>query len=116
MDAILVRDGFALEGRKANLFIATKGVLRTAPNGPRILPGVTRGAAIEAARGWASPSRNGLSGSRRCSPRKKCSSPRRRSDVPARVDRRPDDRERKAWPVVRMLKEALLAEFQGVPA
>jgi len=28
----------------------SKGVLRTAPNGPRILPGVTRGAAIEAAR------------------------------------------------------------------
>src|SRR5262249_19440841 len=38
MDAILVRDGFALEGTKANLFIATKGVVRTAPNGPRILP------------------------------------------------------------------------------
>src|SRR4030095_1268983 len=50
MDAILVRDGFALEGTKANLFIASKGVVRTAPNGPRILPGVTRGAAIEAAR------------------------------------------------------------------
>jgi hypothetical protein len=41
IDAILVRDGFALEATKANVFIATKGVLRTAPNGPRILPGVT---------------------------------------------------------------------------
>ncbi len=50
MDAILVRDGFALEGTKANLFIVAKGVVRTAPNGPRILPGVTRTAAIEAAR------------------------------------------------------------------
>ncbi len=50
IDAILVRDGFALEGTKANLFLVSKGVLRTAPNGPRILPGVTRGAAIEAAR------------------------------------------------------------------
>ena len=50
VDAILVRDGFALEGTKANLFLVAKGVLRTAPNGPRILPGVTRGAAIEAAR------------------------------------------------------------------
>ena len=50
IDAILVRDGFALEGTKANLFIVSKGTLRTAPNGPRILPGVTRGAAIEAAR------------------------------------------------------------------
>jgi len=51
MDAILVRDGFALEGTKANLFmVAPGGVVRTAPNGPRILPGVTRAAAIEAAR------------------------------------------------------------------
>ncbi len=54
MDAILVRDGFALEGTKANLFCVIEGVVRTAPNGPRILPGVTRGAAIAAARvlGW----------------------------------------------------------------
>jgi D-alanine transaminase len=51
IDAILVRDGFCLEATKANLFLVSKGVLRTAPNGPRILPGVTRGAAIEAARG-----------------------------------------------------------------
>jgi D-alanine transaminase len=50
MDAIFVRDGLALEGTKANLFIASDGKLRTAPNGPRILPGVTRGAAIRAAR------------------------------------------------------------------
>lgn len=50
MDAILVRDGFALEGTKANVFAATGGRLRTAPNGPRILPGVTRAAAIAAAR------------------------------------------------------------------
>ena len=50
IDAILIRDGFALEGTKANLFSVAKGVLRTAPNGPRILPGVTRGAAIDAAR------------------------------------------------------------------
>ena len=50
LDAILVRDGFALEGTKANLFLTAKGVVRTAPNGPRILPGVTRVAVIEAAR------------------------------------------------------------------
>jgi D-alanine transaminase len=50
IDAILVKDGFALEGTKANLFSVAKGVLRTAPKGPRILPGVTRAAAIEAAR------------------------------------------------------------------
>jgi D-alanine transaminase len=51
MDAIFVRDGYALEGTKANLFLAAGGRLRTAPNGPRILPGVTRSAAIRAARG-----------------------------------------------------------------
>jgi D-alanine transaminase len=52
MDAILVRDGFPLEGTKANLFAAFGGRLRTAPNGPRILPGVTRAAAIATARGF----------------------------------------------------------------
>ena len=50
IDAILVKDGFALEGTRANLFCVAKGILRTAPNGPRILPGVTRAATIEAAR------------------------------------------------------------------
>ncbi len=49
MDAILTRDGIAWEGTKANLFCVTGGILRTAPNGPRILPGVTRAAALEAA-------------------------------------------------------------------
>jgi len=51
LDAILVRDGFALEATKANLFLVSQGVVRTAPRGPYILPGVTRAAAIEAARG-----------------------------------------------------------------
>jgi D-alanine transaminase len=51
IEAILVRDGIAWEGTKANLFAVTKGVVRTAPRGPRILPGVTRGAALEAASG-----------------------------------------------------------------
>ena len=49
IDAILTRDGIAWEGTKANLFCVTNGVVRTAPNGPRILPGVTRLAALEAA-------------------------------------------------------------------
>lgn len=49
IEAILVRDGIAWEGTKANLFASIGGVLRTAPRGPRILPGVTRGAALEAA-------------------------------------------------------------------
>lgn len=50
IDAILVRDGLALEGTKANLFLVQDGLVRTAENGPRILPGVTRGATLEAAR------------------------------------------------------------------
>src|SRR5262249_24664108 len=50
VEAILVRDGIAWEGTKANLFLVSGGSVRTAPNGPRILPGVTRGAAIAAAR------------------------------------------------------------------
>lgn len=49
MEAILVRDGIAWEGTKANLFTVSMGVVRTAPRGPRILPGVTRAAALEAA-------------------------------------------------------------------
>jgi len=49
MDAVLTRDGIAWEGTKANLFCISGGILRTAPNGPRILPGVTRAAALEAA-------------------------------------------------------------------
>jgi D-alanine transaminase len=55
IEAILVRDGIAWEGTKANLFLVSGGVVRTAPNGPRILPGVTRGAAIAAARALGLP-------------------------------------------------------------
>jgi D-alanine transaminase len=50
-DAVLVRDGLALETTRGNLFaVGSDGVLRTAPNGPRILPGVTRQAALDAAK------------------------------------------------------------------
>jgi D-alanine transaminase len=49
IEAILVKDGIAWEGTKANLFAYAGGAVRTAPRGPRILPGVTRGAALEAA-------------------------------------------------------------------
>jgi D-alanine transaminase len=50
VDAVLTRDGIAWEGTKANLFCVCDGTVRTAPNGHRILPGVTRGAAIDTAR------------------------------------------------------------------
>ena len=49
IEAVLVRDGIAWEGTKSNLFACVGGVLRTAPRGPRILPGVTRAATLEAA-------------------------------------------------------------------
>jgi len=49
LDALFVRDGLVLEATKANLFVVKDGVVRTAPNGPWILPGVTRTATLEAA-------------------------------------------------------------------
>lgn len=41
-EAILVRDGKALEGTATNLFVVMDGLLITPPNGPYLLPGVTR--------------------------------------------------------------------------
>lgn len=41
-EAILVRDGKALEGTASNLFIVLDGRLLTPPDGPHLLPGVTR--------------------------------------------------------------------------
>jgi D-alanine transaminase len=55
-DAVLVRDGLALETTRGNLFVrGADGILRTAPNSPRILPGVTRQAALEAAAALSIP-------------------------------------------------------------
>jgi D-alanine transaminase len=118
MDAILVRDGFALEGTKANLFIVVKGgILRTAPNGPRILPGVTRQATIEAAR------RLGLTVEERAFTVEEMFSAQEVFFASTTLWTYPlvsiEGRTiagGKPGPVVRMLREALLADFQGVPA
>jgi D-alanine transaminase len=118
MDAILVRDGFALEGTKANLFIvAPGGVVRTAPNGPRILPGVTRAAAIEAAR------RLGFTVEERAFRVEEMFAAQEVFFASTTLWTYPlvsiEGRTiggGKPGPVVRMLREALLAEFQGVPA
>jgi len=118
MDAILVRDGFALEGTKANLFIvAPGGVVRTAPNGPRILPGVTRAAAIEAAR------RLGFTVEERAFRVEEMFAAQEVFFASTTLWTHPlvsiEGRTiggGKPGPVVRMLREALLAEFQGVPA
>lgn len=47
-EAILVRDGFALEGTHTNFFAVMDGVVRTAPLSNLILPGITREIVIEA--------------------------------------------------------------------
>jgi len=117
IDAILVRDGFALEATKANVFIAAKGVVRTAPNGPRILPGVTRTATIDAAR------RLGLTVEERaftveelCSAQEAfLASTTMWTQSIVAVENRVIG-SGKPGPVARMLKDALVAEFQGTPA
>ena len=117
MDAILVRDGFALEGTKANLFIASKGVLRTAPNGARILPGVTRTAAIEAAErlGLAVEERAFTVEEMFAAPEVFFASTTLWTYPLVSIEGRTIGGG-KPGPVLRMLREALLAEFQGVPA
>ena len=116
-DAILVRDGFALEGTKANLFIAAKGVLRTAPNGPRILPGVTRTATIQAAR------RLGLTVEERAFTLEEMFAAQEVFFASTTLWTYPvvsiEGRvigSGKPGPVVKMLREALLAEYRGEPA
>ncbi len=48
-DVILVREGIALEGSHANLFLVRDGVLHTAPLDHRVLPGITRALVLELA-------------------------------------------------------------------
>ena len=48
-DAILVRDGQALEGTASSLFIVLNGLLITPPDSDQLLPGVTRDLVLELA-------------------------------------------------------------------
>jgi len=48
-EAILVRDGYAIEGAASNLFAWVDGVLLTPPKGHDILPGITRDLVVELA-------------------------------------------------------------------
>ena len=48
-EAILVRDGLAMEGSASNIFTVVDGVLVTPPKGPFILPGITRDLVLELA-------------------------------------------------------------------
>ncbi len=48
-EAILIRDGIVTEGTSTTVFGVIDGELRTHPNGPAILPGITRAVIIELA-------------------------------------------------------------------
>ncbi len=54
-EAILVRDGFAIEGAASNLFAVLDGLLLTPPKGNEILPGITRDLVVEIAQANAIP-------------------------------------------------------------
>lgn len=46
-EAILIRDGFVLEGSATNVFIVKNGQVMTAPKNNLILPGITRDVVVE---------------------------------------------------------------------
>jgi len=48
-EAILIKDGEALEGAASNLFIVKDDIIATQPKGPHLLPGVTRDLVLELA-------------------------------------------------------------------
>lgn len=48
-DAILIRNGLAIEGTASNLFVIQSGRILTPPKGPWLLPGVTRDLVLEIA-------------------------------------------------------------------
>jgi len=56
-EAILIKGGLAIEGAASNIFIVSNGLLITPPNGPALLPGITRDLIIELAAGNAIPYR-----------------------------------------------------------
>jgi D-alanine transaminase len=49
LEAILLRDGLALEGAASNLFVVKGGVLVTPPKSENVLPGITRDLVLELA-------------------------------------------------------------------
>jgi len=48
-EAILVRDGYAIEGSASNLFVVLDGVIVTPPKDKQLLPGITRDLVLELA-------------------------------------------------------------------
>jgi D-alanine transaminase len=49
-EAILLKDGYAIEGAASNIFIVVDGTLKTPPNSSALLPGVTRDLILELAK------------------------------------------------------------------
>jgi D-alanine transaminase len=49
-EAILLKDGYAIEGAASNIFIVVEGMLQTPPNSAALLPGVTRDLVLELAK------------------------------------------------------------------
>ena len=56
-EAILIKDGYAIEGAASNIFIVKDGLLITPPNGPALLPGITRDLILELAANHTIPFR-----------------------------------------------------------
>ena len=49
-EAILLRDGYVTEGAASNVFVVSNGAIVTPPEGPWLLPGITRELVLELAR------------------------------------------------------------------
>ena len=56
-EAILIRDGMAMEGAASNIFVVRNGTLITPPAGPLILTGITRDLVLELAQANGIPAR-----------------------------------------------------------
>ncbi len=56
-EAILINEGYAIEGAASNLFIVKNGVITTPPNSNALLPGITRDLILELAANNAIPFR-----------------------------------------------------------
>jgi len=50
VEAILIRDGLAMEGAASNLFVVQDGIITTPPKSPFLLPGITRDLILELTR------------------------------------------------------------------
>lgn len=59
-EAILLRDGHATEGTASGLIIVKNGVLVTAPDGPELLPSITRDVVLELAERAGIPCRRAV--------------------------------------------------------